>query len=628
MVAFTAPLSRSAESYRAVRTSVLFQQQSLLGVSEIAAQGAANGNGSNGNGAHVPGAPGPLDPGGVFEPVQQAPLVLLVTSASPREGKTNTCANIAATFAEAGAHVLIVNCDFRRPSVHRLLGVDDEPRKVCDTKIPGVKIVTNVLSDAGANPSQVAAAQRQVIAAARERFDVVMLDTAPVLTANDAIEIVGAADFVLLVARAGKTTTDKAERTMEMLTRLEVPMAGCGAGGVDRGEQRLLLLLPARPGAEPPARSVAAAPILCPTLRTRRSEPRCPRSRTDARARSHRRERVPGTAPAASRADEAALLVAGRRGRCVRAHARVLGVAMARGRMGGRIRRSSSSRCSRCSPPASSFVPRTPSGRFDLAGLMATGLALRFFASFYRFTHGFDAYTYDHEGDRLAESFRHFNFGVDAQAAVPGTGGMKIIAGVVTVITGENRVAKFLIFSWLGFLGCYFLYRAFVTALPNADHHRYALLIFLWPTLLFWPSSIGKDCWMLLTLGIASLGAAKVLDAPRTAATPCSLRACCSGSFVRPHVSLMALLAFGIALLIGRRHSTRPGVTPSSIAKVAGLVVLIAIGGVVASRAASVLNVDDFSKGSIDSALTTNVGRTDEGGSTFSPPTRRARSAT
>jgi hypothetical protein len=81
----------------------------------------------------------------------------------------------------------------------------------------------------------------------------------------------------------------------------------------------------------------------------------------------------------------------------------------------------------------------------------------------------------------------------------------------------------------------------------------------------------------------------------------------------------MALLAFGVALLIGRRESTRPGVTPSSIAKIAGLVILIAIGGVLASRAADVLDVDDFSGSSINSALETNVGRTDEGGSTFTP---------
>ena len=128
------------------------------------------------------------------------------------------------------------------------------------------------------------------------------------------------------------------------------------------------------------------------------------------------------------------------------------------------------------------------------AGIAATGLALRFFASFYRMAHGFDAYVYDREGNRIAEAFRHFRFDVDPEAPVPGTGAMRIISGVVSVFTGSNLTAKFLVFAWLGFLGCYLLYRAFETALPNADHHRYALLIFLWPSLLFWPSSVGKDC--------------------------------------------------------------------------------------------------------------------------------------
>jgi Mrp family chromosome partitioning ATPase len=89
-----------------------------------------------------------------------------------------------------------------------------------------VKVVTNVSNDPNANPSQVISAQRQVIAAARQRFDVIILDTAPVLTANDAIEVVGSADLVLLIARSEVTTSDKAERTMEVLTRLEAPIGG------------------------------------------------------------------------------------------------------------------------------------------------------------------------------------------------------------------------------------------------------------------------------------------------------------------------------------------------------------------------------------------------------------------
>jgi hypothetical protein len=256
--------------------------------------------------------------------------------------------------------------------------------------------------------------------------------------------------------------------------------------------------------------------------------------------------------------------------------------------------------------------------RFDLAGIMACGLALRFLFSFYRYTHGLDAYTYDRAGNEIAHSLRNFNFGFDPGGEVPGTGGMKVIAGVVSVFTNENRVAKFLIFAWLGFLGCYFLYQAFVTALPNADHQRYALLIFFWPTLCFWPSSIGKDCWMLLTLGLASWGAARVL-VRKPGGYTLLVGGLLLGSFVRPHVTLMALLAFTVALLVGRRTSTRPGVTPSSVAKIAGLVILIVVGGVLASRAADVLNVDDFSGSSIDTALTENVGRTAEGGSAFTP---------
>ena len=226
IVSVTAPLSRVAEAFRAIRTSVLFQAASVNpGPPDRAAlTGNGNGNG-NRNGHEVMDAAASVDP--VFEPAPRTEcLVVMVTSASPREGKTNTSANLAAVFAESGASVLVVNCDFRRPTVHQLFGVEDLPRTVQTTSVPGVKIVTNVLHDPNANPSQVVAAQRQVIAAARDRFDVVVLDTAPVLTANDAIEVVGSADLVLLVARSEISTTDKAERAVDVLTRLDAPLGG------------------------------------------------------------------------------------------------------------------------------------------------------------------------------------------------------------------------------------------------------------------------------------------------------------------------------------------------------------------------------------------------------------------
>ncbi len=211
VVAVSAPLSRAAEAYRAIRTSLVFQHNA-------AAHDRALSPGANGNAAS--------DHAAIFEPEQQGPLVVMVTSASPGEGKTTTSANLATVFGEAGSSVLLLNCDFRRPSIHEMFGLTDEPRRVQETNVAGVKVVTNVLVDAGANPAQVVAAQRQVIAAARERFDVVILDTAPLLTANDAIEVVSSADLVLLVARPELTTTDTAERSMDLLGRLDAPLGG------------------------------------------------------------------------------------------------------------------------------------------------------------------------------------------------------------------------------------------------------------------------------------------------------------------------------------------------------------------------------------------------------------------
>src|SRR5258705_5785030 len=127
---------------------------------------------------------------------------------------------------------------------------------------------------------------------------------------------------------------------------------------------------------------------------------------------------------------------------------------------------------------------------------------------------------------------------------------MKILTGVREVFTSSTAFATFLLFTWLGFIGCSLFYRAFVPAMPDADHRRYALLIFLWPTLLFWPSSIGKDCWMIFTLGIGALGAARVL-VRRPGGYSLLTVGLLAGSIVRPHVALIELVAFALAFLVG-----------------------------------------------------------------------------
>jgi Mrp family chromosome partitioning ATPase len=119
-----------------------------------------------------------------------------------------------------------VNCDFRRPTLHRYLGVEDEPRKILKTKVPGVTLVSGVLTDPDANPAQIIAVQRDVVEAAREHYDIVLLDTAPITNTNDAFDIMSSADAVVLVARPNVTTSDAAGRAHELLERARAPLAG------------------------------------------------------------------------------------------------------------------------------------------------------------------------------------------------------------------------------------------------------------------------------------------------------------------------------------------------------------------------------------------------------------------
>ncbi|HVN51650.1 MAG TPA: division plane positioning ATPase MipZ [Acidimicrobiales bacterium] len=199
VLSYTHPMSRTAEAYRSLRSSILFLRQTM-----------------------EPTPPPEGTPTGASRTSQ----VILVTSAGPGEGKTTTAANLAAVFAEAEYAVLVINCDFRRPRLHRYLGGSEEPRKVVQSDIPGVRMVNNVVSSSHPNPAEVTAAQRRVIEAARGIFDIILLDTAPLLSTNDASELIGVADLVLLVSRVGRTTRPSAQRATEVLHRLEATVAG------------------------------------------------------------------------------------------------------------------------------------------------------------------------------------------------------------------------------------------------------------------------------------------------------------------------------------------------------------------------------------------------------------------
>lgn len=153
---------------------------------------------------------------------------LVVTSAHPGEGKTTTSTNLAATYARQGVKVVLVECDLRRPSLGRYFGIerdvdlmdvlfeDQDWRKAIQlTKMPGLYVILGEKSFPRAGESLGGPEMKRLLAELSGEYDLVILDTSPLLVSTDAIVLGPLADAVLLVVRS--TRTDR--RTMAEVVR-------------------------------------------------------------------------------------------------------------------------------------------------------------------------------------------------------------------------------------------------------------------------------------------------------------------------------------------------------------------------------------------------------------------------
>ncbi len=166
--------------------------------------------------------------------VSSAHQVLVITSPLPRDGKTTVAANLAVVMAQSGRRVLLIDADLRHPKLHRMFAVDEalglSSILLNDTYerilAPRVKDTTLHLIPAGAcpsNPLELLGSERmqRFIRAARQRFDVVILDTPPVLAVSDALVASGLADGVIAVVRAGATPKGHAKRMLAQLSDVQ-----------------------------------------------------------------------------------------------------------------------------------------------------------------------------------------------------------------------------------------------------------------------------------------------------------------------------------------------------------------------------------------------------------------------
>jgi capsular exopolysaccharide synthesis family protein len=200
------PLSILSESYRTIRTALLFFQ------------------------------------------AENPPRVVLLTSPSPGEGKTLTTLNLAIALAQDGNRVLVIDADLRKGCCHSRLGLQNRfglsdvltrnpslDGIIQKTSVDGLSLISRGSSHT--NPSDLLRSNRMraMLAQLRQTYDFILLDTPPVIAVSDAAVLSSICDGILLVLHGQKTTTPSAHLALERLQVVRAPVLGVILNGVDLG---------------------------------------------------------------------------------------------------------------------------------------------------------------------------------------------------------------------------------------------------------------------------------------------------------------------------------------------------------------------------------------------------------
>lgn len=187
----------------------------------------------------------------IFSKAVQRLSSLVVTSACPAEGKTITVANLGVAFASQGIKVLLMDSDLRRPDLAKTFGFPKAPGltdvlvgeidlagAIRSTGRPGLDVLPP--GKLPPNPSELVGGRRmeKLVRDLSEHYDILILDSPPLLAASDAAVLGSVADGVLMVVRAGYTDSNAAADAMEQLSNVGARMVGAVLNDPDANVQR------------------------------------------------------------------------------------------------------------------------------------------------------------------------------------------------------------------------------------------------------------------------------------------------------------------------------------------------------------------------------------------------------
>jgi len=164
--------------------------------------------------------------------------VIVVTSPGPAEGKSITCANLGVVLAQADKNVLLLDCNLRGPTLHKifnlpntmgivnLVGEDCGLQEVWQEPLPGLKVVT--VGTLPPDPAELLSSRRfaQVIDQVKQEFDYILIDSPPAGQVSDPTIVATLADGVLVVINSQKTRKGALQRAVRSLEAVGANVLG------------------------------------------------------------------------------------------------------------------------------------------------------------------------------------------------------------------------------------------------------------------------------------------------------------------------------------------------------------------------------------------------------------------
>lgn len=173
------------------------------------------------------------------------PKSLLVTSASPQEGKTTTAIHLAGAISRSGKKVLLIDADMRRPRIHKIFNVQND--KGLSTSMAGASDM-KIIKRSGLenldiipsgpmppNPAELLGSDRfqSTIKLLSEKYHTVIIDSPPLLSVMDGFHVSKVVDGTIMIARSAKTTYDALYKSLKQLSDISTKILGIVVNGAD-----------------------------------------------------------------------------------------------------------------------------------------------------------------------------------------------------------------------------------------------------------------------------------------------------------------------------------------------------------------------------------------------------------